>query len=492
MAKKKPPVKTLSPALKQEIEEALADEPLWIKKLTIADWTRYINDQLVSHYNGADIAVPRLEDMDVLSASAPETRSEWSRAGEDALLKGQVAVYLGEAGQATGFGECTKAVVEVREEKTFHELKLDDVRRIQEIYGRKIPVFKLVSAETARDISALEKKKKLLDGLFVQNIVQHRTLRAEPDNGGLKIARRASGEIEYAMGGHWFIFPEFREQALQKARDKHVKYVLFMNIDNLGATIDPLLIGYHIWKKNQMTMEVAEKHHGDKGGAGARIKGVFSLLEGPRVPPEWKEKFEGTEFFKYFNTNTFILSLSAFQCRKVPEVLVSSKNIDGRPRLIFERISGEMMQFLKSSIIATDRNVRFNPSKFISDLWLQRSDWCELRDGRVVPARDGTGHYVKKPLLKIGRHILNSVTDLEERVAGGGRNTSLKHVKHLYIGGVGHHFDDHGDVRIGNNVTFKGKVEVVFEGPNADLIISDNVVLEDQKIVIPEGEHKII
>jgi UTP--glucose-1-phosphate uridylyltransferase len=492
VAKQKSSLKTLSPVLKQEIEDALADEPLWIRKLTIADWTRYINDHLVTHYNSADIAVPRPEDLDVLSMATPENRAAWSRAGEEALRKGQVAVYLGEAGQATGFGECTKAVVEVREEKTFHELKLDDVRRTQERYGKKIPVFKLVSAETIKDISALEKKKKLLDGLVVHNIIQHKTLRAEPDGQGLKLARRASGEIEYAMGGHWFIFPEFRDQALQKAREKKVKYVLFMNIDNLGAAIEPLLIGYHIWKKNQMTMEVAEKHHGDKGGAGARIKGVFSLLEGPRVPPEWKEKFEGTDFFKYFNTNTFILSLAAFQCRKMPEVLVSHKKIEGKPRLIFERISGEMMQFLKSSIIATDRNVRFNPSKFISDLWLQRSDWCELKDGRVVPAQDEKGRYVKKPLLKIGRHILNSVTDLEERVAGGGRNTSLKHVKHLYIGGAGHHFDEHGDVRIGNNVTFKGKVEISFEGPNADLIISDNVVIEDQKIIIPEGEHRII
>ncbi len=478
--------------IRRHIEEALANEPVWVKKLTVSDWTRYINNEVLSHYKGDSIGTPLAEDVDDVSSASPELCSKWTVLGEEALRKGQVAVYVGEAGQATGFGQCTKAVVEVRDDKTFHELKLDNVRHVQEKYGKIVPVFKLVSEDTLKDIAALETRKDLLAGIDAHVILQHKTLRARPVDTGLEVARNADGDVEYAMGGHWFIFPEFREQALSIAREKKIKYILFMNIDNLGAVIEPLLIGYHIWKKNQMTMEVAEKYHGDKGGAGARINGVFSLLEGPRVPAEWKDKFESAQFFKYFNTNTFVLSLSAFQCRKVPEVLISHKKMNGGERIIFERISGEMMQFLKSSIIATDRNVRFNPSKFISDLWLQRSDWCELREGRVFPALDAKGQYIKKPLLKVGKKILSTVTDLEERISGGGRNTSLKQVKKLVIGGAGHHFDEFGDIRIGSNVTFKGHVEIVFEGPNADLIISDNATIEDQKIVIPEGEHKII
>lgn len=478
--------------LKNEISEALIDQPAWIVKLTIADWKKYLEGKLQEKYLAKDIAPPLRQDIEVLAATKNDLKQLWIQLGENALKKGQVGVYLGEAGQATNFGSCTKAVVEVHGNKTFHELKLDSIRKLQEKYKVKIPIFKFVSAETSKDITKLEKSNKLLKGLKVFEILQHRTLRAEPSLAGLRVARKVSGEIDYAMGGHWFIFPDFYEQGLKIAKDLGVKFILFMNIDNLGANLDPLLIGYHIWKKNQMTMEVAEKYKGDKGGAGARIKGELALLEGPRVPAEWKEKFEGTKIFKYFNTNTFVLSLSAFRCKKIPDPLVSKKVLEGSAKVIFERIAGEMMQFLKSSIIATDRNERFNPSKFITDLWLQRSDWCEFVEGKLLPTKDEQDNYIKKPYLKIGKHILSRITDLEENVAAGGRNTSLKQVQSLIIGGPKDKFDLYGDIRIGNNVVFKGNVEIIFEGPNADLIIPDNTVIENKKIVIPEGEHRII
>ncbi|MFC1517937.1 UTP--glucose-1-phosphate uridylyltransferase [Candidatus Margulisiibacteriota bacterium] len=478
--------------LNQEIEEALSKEPAWVRKLTIKDWQDYLKGEVVSKYEVKDIAPPLAKDVDVLKNTSKELRAEWVSLGEKALKKGQVAVYIGEAGQATNFGSCTKAIVEVRGDKTFHELKLEDVRTFQKKYKIQLPIFKFVSQETAKDIAQLEKKKKLLKGLKVYEILQHLTLRAEPEYNALKVGKKLSGEIDYAVGGHWFIFPEFREQGLMQAKKLGIKFVLFSNIDNLGANIYPLLIGYHIWKKNQMTMEVADKHKGDKGGVGARIKGKFGLLEGPRVPAEWQERFEGTKVFKYFNTNTFVLSIAAFSCKKIPGPMISKKVLEGKEKIIFERIAGEMMLFLKSSILATDRNLRFNPSKFITDLWLQRSDWCVLKKGQVCPAQDEKGHYIRKPYLKIGESILKSVIDLEERIAAGGRNTSLREVKKLVIGGPKKKFDVYGDVRIGKNVKFKGDVEIIFEGPNSDLIISDNAVIADKKIVIPEGEHRII
>ena len=56
------------------------------------------------------------------------------------------------------------------------------------------------------------------------------------------------------------------------------------NVDNLGARVDPVVVGMHLHGRQPLTCEVARKE-GDMGGAPVRVDGKLQLVEGPRFPP---------------------------------------------------------------------------------------------------------------------------------------------------------------------------------------------------------------
>ena len=74
------------------------------------------------------------------------------------------------------------------------------------------------------------------------------------------------------------------------------------NVDNLGARVDPVVVGMHLLGERPLTCEVARKE-GDMGGAPVRVDGRLQLVEGPRFPV-----FE-QDLAPVFNTNTALFDL---------------------------------------------------------------------------------------------------------------------------------------------------------------------------------------
>ena len=93
----------------------------------------------------------------------------------------------------------------------------------------------------------------------------------------------------------------FRNGVLTRllAERPQLKYLLLHNIDTLGASVDPALLGLHIEKGACLTFEVIMRRLEDRGGGLARVNGRVRLVEGLAMPRE-EDEFALT----YYNSNT--------------------------------------------------------------------------------------------------------------------------------------------------------------------------------------------
>ncbi len=102
--------------------------------------------------------------------------------------------------------------------------------------------------------------------------------------------------------GHWYEIPNMLRngtlaQLLQQRPE--LTTLLLHNIDTLGASVDPELLGEHLESEACLTFEVIPRRLEDRGGGLARVHGRLRLLEGLAMPDERLE-FE----LSYYNSMT--------------------------------------------------------------------------------------------------------------------------------------------------------------------------------------------
>ena len=102
--------------------------------------------------------------------------------------------------------------------------------------------------------------------------------------------------------GHWFELPNmFRNGVLAQLlqANPRLKYLMLHNIDTLGASLDPMLLGMHIQSQHALSFEVTARRLDDRGGGLARVDNHVRLVEGlamPRIDAEFQ--------LRYYNTLT--------------------------------------------------------------------------------------------------------------------------------------------------------------------------------------------
>jgi len=92
--------------------------------------------------------------------------------------------------------------------------------------------------------------------------------------------------------GHWYEIPNLlRNGLLWKMIQERpqLKYLMLHNIDTLGATLDPRMLGQHIASKSGLSYEVIARRVDDRGGGLARVDGKLRLVEGLALPRESDE-----------------------------------------------------------------------------------------------------------------------------------------------------------------------------------------------------------
>jgi UTP--glucose-1-phosphate uridylyltransferase len=317
-----------------------------------------------------------------ISWSGPEAE-RLKTIGEAALAKGEVAVVILNGGMATRFGGVVKGTVDVFDDQSFLELKASDVARASKTYGADIPLVLMNSFATdeATKKHIAERNGLGLGKDQILSFTQSISVRMNP-NGSVFIGE--DGKPSYHAPGHGDFFESIkRSGVLAELQKRGVKTVLFSNVDNLAATIDPVILGQHLDQKADMTAELVAKRKSasgewEKGASAVKIGDHSRLVEGFRLPAD----LSPTEF-PDFSTNNFLFSTSALE-KDIPlERYVVKKKVKGEPVLQLESItceaSGAMGKdgkpILDLNLVRVPRdgtNSRFFPIKEPEDLEVSR------------------------------------------------------------------------------------------------------------------------
>ena len=141
--------------------------------------------------------------------------------------------------------------------------------------------------------------------------------------------------------------------------------VVVANVDNLGARLDPAIVGMHLLAGTPLTVEVVGKGK-DSGGAPARVGGRPQLVETFRFPPDFDQSR-----IPVFNTNTALITVEALAEPVDLTWLVVEKQVDGETAVQFERLYHELSAHLPTTFLVVPRRGprgRFLPVKEPADL----------------------------------------------------------------------------------------------------------------------------
>lgn len=303
---------------------------------------------------------PTPEDVRVLPKPGSPDHQRLSALGKKALAENKVGVVVLAGGMATRFGGVVKAVVPVLGERTFLALKLADVRRS----GPDVPVFIMSSFATHERLLTHVKE---LGAHNVEVFPQFVSLRLTPEG---QLFKEADGDVSpYATGHGDLTFALRRSGILSRFRKAGGTLLMMSNVDNIGATLDPAVIGAHLDRGLPLSAEVVRKEQGDKGGAPARLNGTPQIIEGFRFPATFDQ-----DSIPVFNTNTFVMNADAID-RDFPLPFYKvEKKVDGKTAVQFERLVGEVTAFVPTTFLEVPRDgaeSRFLPVKDPDELKLR-------------------------------------------------------------------------------------------------------------------------
>lgn len=313
---------------------------------------------------------PRADDFRRLPEQHEPGWAEAYDAGMEALRRGEVAMAVLNGGMATRFGGLVKGIVEAVDGRSFLEWKLHEAGRVARAVGAEVPCVVMNSfatdAATRGFIAGLgERGGGLPQPRFFSQFI---SLRLNRD--GSLFVEDDGRPSPYAPGHGDFGDALRRSGTLAWLRERGVRLLMLSNVDNLGARVDPVVVGMHRLGGRPMTVEVAAKRPGDAGGAPARLDGRLIVVESFRFPPEFDQDQIGV-----FNTNSFVFDLEALDAEYPLTWFYVEKEVDGRPAVQLERLVGELSSFLPATYLDVPRSGprgRFFPIKTPEDLLASR------------------------------------------------------------------------------------------------------------------------
>lgn len=305
-------------------------------------------------------------DVTPLPAPGDEAYDETRELGLDALRRGEVAQVVLAGGMATRFGGVVKAVLTAVDGMSFLEAKLVQTAVLERELGVTVPVALMTSFATDAAIREHVAERRLGEPLVFNQFV---SLRLEPTG---ELFRDAEGRPSLYAPGHGDLFDALRRSGtLAALRDRGVRTVTVSNVDNLGARVDPVVVGAHLAAGKPLTCEVARKE-GDMGGAPVRVDGKLQLVEGPRFPATFDQ-----ELTPVFNTNTALVGIDTLAAEYDLTWLYVLKDVDGRDAVQLERLYHEVSAFVPTQYLQVPRRGtrgRFSPIKTPADLERAQDD----------------------------------------------------------------------------------------------------------------------
>jgi UTP--glucose-1-phosphate uridylyltransferase len=325
------------------------------------------------------VEAPDASEIPSMPEAGSDEYARLERLGRQALARGECALVVLAGGMATRMGGVVKALVEAAEGKSFLELRIAEVEALGKSAGNQPPLWLMTSHATERAIT--EALGPRLDGERFGVFRQGLSLRLTPE---ARLYRGKDGAPSEYSPGHGDLPAALQSSGLlQRFVARGGRYVMIANVDNLGATLEPAVIGFHLDRDNTLTCEVVDKVGNDRGGIPARLDGRVVVLEEFRLP----ESFDAATV-RVFNTNTFHFDASALRDLQVPfTYFVVNKKAEGNAVIQFERLLGEVTSHVPTGFLRVPRDgaaSRFLPCKDNEELEQRRQEIVQVLRARGV------------------------------------------------------------------------------------------------------------
>ncbi len=278
--------------------------------------------------------------------------------GSAALQRGEYALVVLAGGMATRMGGVVKALVDALPGKSFLDLRLREVEVIRQRFGAQPPLWLMTSQSTDEKIrQALGARRQ---GDSVATFLQGLSLRLTPDG---NVFLGADGRPSEHAPGHGDLPDALKRSGLlQRFVERGGRTLMMTNIDNMGGTLDPVILGFHLAHGLPVTSEVVDKLGSDRGGIPVRVDGRPCVLEEFRIPPSFDPAS-----VRVFNTNVFHFDARALFELDMPWTFFTvTKQVDSKPVIQFERLVNEVTSVLPTKYLHLPRigeKSRFLPVK---------------------------------------------------------------------------------------------------------------------------------
>ena len=288
-------------------------------------------------------------------------------------------------------------------------------------------------------------------------------------------------QLEWCPPGHGDLYISiFTSGVLDSLLERGYRYAFLSNADNLGAVLDPAILGYFISYQFPFMMEVTERSETDKKGGhlAKHSDGRLVLREIAQCPEKDLPAFQDIHRHRFFNTNNLWIDLqflkNLLQSRDfylgLP-MIRNQKTVDprdpGSPKVyqIETAVGSAIGVFEGASAIRVARS-RFAPVKNTNDLLEVRSDLYKLdTDFQITPEPE---RIHSMPEIDLDRRFYQRIDDFERHFSSG--IPSLIECQHLKVT---------GEVIFGSDVKLRGSVHLN-NTHNKPVFVPNNSLLEGE------------
>jgi UDP-N-acetylglucosamine pyrophosphorylase len=404
--------------------------------------------------------------------------AEFEAAGREAASRAAVIKLNGGLGTSMGLARA-KSLLPIRTGRNFLDSIAEQILYQREAWGVDLPLVLMNSYRTRKDsLEALSNYPTLASSLPL-DFVQHKVPRIDVES-WRPVEWPANESLAWCPPGHGDLYIALVSSGMLDAlRERNIRYVFVSNADNLGAVLDPSILGWFATNELPFLMEVAERTEADKkGGHLARRKGRLILREVAQCPDSDLQSFQDIAKHRHFNTNNLWLDLEALagMLERSPDglplaVIRNEKQVDPKdaksPRCYqLETAMGSAIDCFDGAAAIVVPRERFAPVKTTNDLLELWSDaYSVAEDGRMIPV-DAAAK--RDRVIDLDPRYFGSIDDLESRFPEGA--PSLARCRRLTI---------RGDHRFGANVVIEGRVELVNDSPTPVTIEAGSLLSGD-------------
>jgi UTP--glucose-1-phosphate uridylyltransferase len=282
--------------------------------------------------------------------------------------------------------------------------------------------------------------------------------------------------LEWNPPGHGDIYVALLTSGLlDRLLERDIEYAFISNSDNLGATLDPAILGYFSVNAFPFMMEVAQRTPADlKGGHIARHKnGQLVLREIAQCPSSDIAAFQNIETYRFFNTNNIWINLKQLTAvikksnALILPLILNPKTVDPRDKnspevFQIETAMGAAISLFKNAMAVKVSEDRFHPVKKCNELLAVRSDCYHLTHDYHLVKTPGRSTPIK---INLDPDFYGHIDAFEKRFENG--IPSLVDCESLTI---------EGDVFFEKNIKFIGSVHIKNKSGVPYVLKADSII----------------